>query len=186
MVEVVAGRDQGQALGDPLAIGDGRRHLGDQPLGLADVGGVVRRRRVDVGVEVSQHADRGAEHVHRVDVLRGSGGRGRPGARGSPEPCGGGRRTRRTGSWRQVAVQEQERGLLVRDVTGQVFDPVAAVLEPAGPVAALDVGDRRLAGDHAFQAGTIFFRRARRSFPDSAEFGRKTRPDRAEIPSRTS
>ena len=59
----------------------------------------------------------------------------------------------------QVAVQEQERRLLVGHVAGQILDPVAPVLQPTGPVLALDVGDRRLACNHAFQAGMILFRR---------------------------
>ena len=33
----------------------------------------------------------------------------------------------------QVAVQEQEGGLLVRDDGGQVLDPVAAILQPPEP-----------------------------------------------------
>ena len=159
VIEIVAGRDQRQALGDPLAKGDGRRHLGDQPLGLADVGGVVGRRRVVVGVEMGQHAHRAAEHVHGMDVAGNLRDRARSAARVSR---GARRRASNSRSWLpvgQIAVQEQERRLLVRDVTGQVFDPVSPVFQPTGPVRPLDVGDRRLACDHAFQAGMIFFRR---------------------------
>ena len=42
---------------------------------------------------------------------------------------------------------------------GQVLDPVSAVFQPPRALLPLDVGDRRLAGDHAFQPGMIVVRR---------------------------
>ena len=72
------------------------------------------------------------------------------------------RRPSNSRSWARLGkspCKQQERRLLVRDVPGQIFDPVAPVLEPAGPVRPLDVGDRGLARNHPFQAGRILFRR---------------------------
>ncbi len=69
----------------------------------------------------------------------------------------------------QVAVQEQERRLLVRDVTGQILDPVAPVFEPPGPVLPFDVGDRRLARNHTFQAGMNTLPPTHHSYRDSAQ-----------------
>ena len=125
------------------------------PLGLADVGGVVGRRRVDVRVEVGQHADRAAEHIHGMDVARDLSEQLDQGLGDRPRPPQPGVELAELVAVGQVAVQEQERGLLVRHVARQVLDPVAPVFQAPGPVRPLDVGDRRLAGNHAFQPGMI-------------------------------
>ena len=80
----------------------------------------------------------------------------------------------------QVAVQKQKCRLLVRHVTGQILDPVTSVLEPPRPVFPLDVGDRRLARNHTFQAGRILFRRGTTHFgtPHSEDQSELIRPRR--------
>src|SRR5262249_39794759 len=60
---------------------------------------------------------------------------------------------------RQIAMQKEERRLLVRDTPRQIFDPIAPVLEASGSVSSLDIGNRGLARNHTFQAGIILFRR---------------------------
>ena len=160
-IQVVARRQRLESLADPLASGDGGRHLGEHPLGLADVGGVVGRRGVDLGVEVGQDAHRRPEHVHRVvtggdladqaDQRFGQGPRRR-----DPRPEGV--EVRRLG---QVAVEQEVGRLEVRDAGGEVLDLVAAILQAAGALLPLDVGDRRFIGDHTLQPRVVnLFRRS--------------------------
>ena len=61
------------------------------------------------------------------------------------------------GTVRQVAVEQQERRLLVADLVRKVLDAVAAILEDRRPLAFLDPRDRRLTGDHAFQPRVVGF-----------------------------
>ena len=96
MVQVVAGRDQRQTLADPSAIGHRCGHLGDHALGLADVGGMVGGRRVDLGIEMRQHAHRAPQRVHGMDVRRDLPGAAQPAARGWNATVAAGRRTRVT------------------------------------------------------------------------------------------
>ena len=48
-------------------------------------------------------------------------------------------------------MQEQKGGFLARDHGGEILDPVAAILEPARAFPPLEIGDRRLVGNHAFR-----------------------------------
>ena len=161
MVEVVARDNRLQALGDPLVEGDRGGHLRDQPLGLAHVGRVVRGGRVDLGVVMRQDAHRGPQDVHPVGRPREAAIQldQRPGDRPRRPEAGVELVELRGGG--QVAVEEQERGLLVRDGAGEVLDRIAPILEPAGALPPLDVGDRRLAGDDVLQARMIPFLRRR-------------------------
>ena len=59
----------------------------------------------------------------------------------------------------QVAVEQQKRRLFVRHMPGQILDPVTPVLESARAILPLDIGDCRLACNHAFQARRITIRR---------------------------
>ena len=155
VIEVVPRRDRLQPLGDPLAVGDRRRHLGDQALGLADVGGVVRRRGVGVGVHVAQDADGGPQDVHRVDGLRHMGEEVDQGVGDRPGGAEAAVEGVEFAAVGEVAVDQQVGGFFVGDDAGEVLDPVAAIFEAAFAFAAFEVADGRLAGDHALQARIV-------------------------------
>ena len=146
-------------LANPLAIGDGRCHLRHHPLGLAYIGGMVGRRRIDIRVEMGQHAHRAAQHVHGMNVRRNSreqlDERFWNRASGPETPL----ELLELPAIGQVAVEQQKRCLLIRNVACQILDRVAPVLEPSGPVLPLDVGDCRLVCNDPFQAGRIMIRR---------------------------
>ena len=106
---------------------------------------------------MSQHAHRRAQNVHRADVSgnlvqqRDQGLRqvARP-----PQPRLEVLKLRPIG---QIAVQEQKRRFLERRVCRQVLDAITTILEDACSVSALDIRDRRLAGDHALQTRMVHF-----------------------------
>ncbi len=126
----------------------GRRDLGRQPFGLAQVGLV--RAFLGLRVVVGQDADRGAQHVHRVDGGRQDAQQVEQGVR---QTAGGRQASLEAGELeavRQLAVEQQERHLIEARVFHQFADRVAAVAQPA-----FDSGNGRFTGDDPLQAGGI-------------------------------
>jgi isocitrate dehydrogenase (NAD+) len=145
--EVVAGLDRVRAGPQPLVGGDDLGGLGHQPVGLAQVGLL---RLLVVGVEGGRRRHRRPQGGH------GAGPRGQGAdqldqerVKGALGPQGGDR-LGQLGGGRQLQVVQQVDGLFEGGVLGQVGDVVAGVEELA--LAAVDVGDPGLGGDHALES----------------------------------